>query len=251
MYTVIGLLFVAVAFAEVGSSHRGHSSSSSSSETHKTVLVEYPADHRQEPWQHYDDLSSSELSPIRNEPYYVARKHGKKIHQFFRKTLNMTRVLCDKGPTEAYDNFCKATICASLSDLGVGELADHVDISGCRAFTKLPSTSEAQNACGPIPEGRDAEEFCEVQFWKVKNEGFLSRFLKNVATEAKNLCYHTEHFVDDRCKAKVECLTIETLSVSWPDLFAQKNCTQQDLETREQMQSIREHDRKLRAQAKL
>jgi hypothetical protein len=46
---------------------------------------------------------------------------------------------------------------------------------------------------------------------------------------AKKACHHTVHTVDDRCKNKVECLLLETLTVSYPEIVALKACSEDDL----------------------
>lgn len=234
MFTVVALLFVTTAVAEIASSRRGPSSGKSESSSSERVKnpIEHTADGRPLPFQYYDhtDLSSSTSGTghLDDSPYYIARLAGIKIHHFVRKNLNMTHALCDRNSqTEAYNRACLAFIFNAFVDVTDGELADHVAIvpGASAAFRSVPSEATRRSVCGPIPVGANRNTFCDAVFWKeAKDDEQFQLFLINTAWTAKKACLHTDHTVDDRCKAKVECLIIETLAVSWPQLFAQKNC---------------------------
>jgi hypothetical protein len=244
MFTLIALLLVASVVAEVKSGRRGGSSSSASTAIHHVHIVEHTSDNRPLPFQYYDDRSSSDFSTstsdsdpsgtghLNDSPYYIARMSGLRIHQFIRKNLNMTHALCDRFEVSvAYNNACKAVIFNSIKELlAVGELNDHVALvaGASTAFRSVPSVLARRQLCGPVPPR--TESTCDAQFWTVpEKETRVSTFLVNTAWEAKRACHHTDHTVDDRCKNKVECLVLETLAVSYPDIFALKGCSNDDL----------------------
>jgi hypothetical protein len=246
MFTLIALLLVASVMAEVKSSRRGKSSgkSASSEATRVKNIVEHTSDKRPLPFQYYDGRSSSEYDTstsdsnpsgtghLNDSPYYIARMAGIKVHHFLRKNLNMTHVLCDRFEVStAFNAACNAFIFNAVRDVVTkGELSDHITLvaGASTKFRSLPSESARERLCGPVARGEVNN--CEARFWvEPKKETAVSTFLINTAWEAKKACHHTVHTVDDRCKNKVECLLLETLTVSYPEIVALKACSEDDL----------------------
>ena len=220
---LLSLLF-AVAFVMANHLDDDDDSTTSSS----TSFVE-GRDKMKRPWKIYTEsttdggaglsTSDSTYQHLKNEPYFRARHNGRRIKKWFKHNANMTKAYCygDDENQEA----CEYIMCEATKELDSGELADHIDLDGCRNKDDFPNDCEEDDD--------DDEPTPECAYYKEISPSKTKFYLQNVASQAKKLCHKTKHLTDDHCKNKVECLTLEALTAAWPQLFKLKNCKKSDL----------------------
>ena len=140
--------------------------------------------------------------------------------KWIKNKIGLSNAYCDEYP-EPLSSICERYVCNAFELAEEGELNDHLDLTGCE--DKFD-----------IPDDDDEIEDTEAENWKEINQEKAYLYIKEVAKTAKRLCHKEKQngipLQDDYCKNKVECLTLEALSTSWPNLFALKNCDQETLD---------------------
>jgi len=148
---------------------------------------------------------------------------GRIVLHDLRRMLNMTEIYCDNMLTPTLVAYCKAIVCNAFSGLTpTTELGKNFNLTGCAAHKQLPTVQQRTLACGSTAAEIAA---CPVPFWHWnKAPSHYTLMIHNEAHDAQRSCFRSNNLNDDHCKSKVHCLTLETLTVVYPDLFKLTAC---------------------------
>ena len=106
-------------------------------------------------------------------------------------------------------------MCNALEELAEGEFEDHIDLSGCKNKFDINDDDDVEDT--------------EAENWRPINKGKAVQYIRNIARQSKRLCHNHANLKDDFCKNKVECITVEGLAVTYPNLVKTKDCKRSDL----------------------
>jgi hypothetical protein len=171
---------------------------------------------------------------LKNEPYYIARMQQPRIKKLIKKQIGMSKAYCF-GDT---NKLCRQFVCHTVRNLADGQFADHINIDGCDNIEK-PNKKSVKEVL---------KEYGET--WSIPGPNMLKTVMKKWSEETKKFCHKTANTADDRCKNKVECLMIEGIVATWPDLFDTKDCGDAALAQYEVKQDTSPKARAARALAK-